>query len=93
VIGRSRVNTTSLEQNADGLALRAAAIPYWRSRCNAVPEVFVRNFAIALAANVEEHVTIFYLEELTLSVHDVNRHVERLEKSFVISALALVSHD
>jgi hypothetical protein len=56
------------------------------------PKLFVRNFAIAFAANVNENVAIFHLEEVTLSVNGVDCDIEDLVKSFVISALARISH-
>src|SRR5229473_7706005 len=62
------------------------------SRSHPVPKFFVRNFAVAFAAHVEKNVAIFHLEIVSFSVDNVDRHIECLIKSFVVSALTLVRH-
>jgi hypothetical protein len=47
---------------------------------------------IAFAANVKEYVTIFHLQEIVLSINDINRDIENLVKPVCISAAAPVRH-
>jgi hypothetical protein len=62
------------------------------SACNPIPKVLVRNFTVAPAADIKEHVTVLDFNEVAFSINDINRYIERFEKSFVISALAFVRH-
>jgi hypothetical protein len=58
----------------------------------AAPKLLVRNFTVALTARVKEYVTIFHLDEVAFSINYVDRHIERLVESFVISAATSISH-
>jgi hypothetical protein len=76
-----------------GVLLFEATI-VWSERFGALhrAKILRRKFPDRTDSKCKRNAAIFHLQEVTLSVNGVDCDIEDLVKSFVISALALISH-